>query len=253
MPASAPLDGSIVISLRPCGQHAALRRAAAAYGARVLALSPLRIEQRDDGATRAALRATLAAQHVIFTSPNAVRAAAALQRLHARRGQAWLAVGEGTAAALRRAGIAAVVTPQRMDSEGLLALPELRSVRGQTIGLVTAPGGRARIAPALRARGAQVSRADVYVRIAIAPSPRAVAALRAVEAPLLLALSSGEALQSLLAALPDDALAKLRRARVLAGSVRLAELSRAYGFADIVIAASARPRDLLAAACAPAR
>ena len=238
-----------MISLRPRGQHAALRRAAAAYGARVLALSPLRIEQRDDAVIRAALRAALAAQQVVFTSPNAVRATTALQRLRHRRGQTWLAVGEGTATALRHAGIAAVVTPLRMDSDGLLALPELHGVRGQTIGLITAPGGRDRLAPALRARGARVLRVDVYARIAIAPSPRAVAAVRALDAPLLLALSSGEALESLLAALPGDALAMLRRARVLAASARLAELARAHGFADIVIAASARPRDLLAAAC----
>lgn len=247
MPAPAPLAGSVVISLRPRDQHAALRRAAAAYGARVLALSPLRIEQRDDIATRAALRTALAAQQLIFTSPNAVRASAALQRLRTRRGQTWLAVGEGTATALRRAGITAVVTPQRRDSDGLLALPELHGVHGQTIGLITAPGGRNRLAPALRARGAQVLRADVYARVAIAPSPRAVAALRALEAPLLLALSSGEALESLLAALPSDVFAKLRRARVLAGSARLAELAHGHGFTDIVIAASARPRDLLAA------
>ena len=31
--------------------------------------------------------------------------------------------------ALRRAGVDAVVSPRRMDSEGLLALPELRALR----------------------------------------------------------------------------------------------------------------------------
>lgn len=253
MPTPAPLAGSVVVSLRPRGQHAALRRAAAALGARVLALSPLRIEQRDDDATRTALRAALAAQRVMFTSPNAVRAASALQRLRAHRGQTWLAVGEGTAVALRHAGIATVVTPQRMDSDGLLALPQLQGVRGQTIGLVTAPGGRDRLAPALRARGARVLRAEVYARIAIAAAPRAVTTLLALDSPLLLALSSGEALESLLATLPGDALAKLRRARVLAASARLAELASKHDFVDIAIAASARPRDLLAAACDPGR
>src|SRR5690606_3210293 len=159
-----------VISLRPVGGHAPMRRAAAAYGARVLALSPWRIEPRRDAGARAALRQALRADIVLFTSPAAVRAAAALQRLHARRGQAWLAVGAGTAAALRRAGVAGVAAPARMDSEGLLALPALGAVRGRSIGLVTAPGGRNLIAPTLARRGARIVRAEVYARVAVAPA-----------------------------------------------------------------------------------
>src|SRR5688500_2046757 len=73
------LAGWYVISLRPLGQHAGLRRAAAVHGATALALSPLRIEAHADAATAAALRAALAAEAVVFTSPNAVRAAARLQ------------------------------------------------------------------------------------------------------------------------------------------------------------------------------
>lgn len=242
------LAGWYVISLRPLGQHAGLRRAAAAHGARLLALSPLRIERCADASTVDALQAALAADVVAFTSPNAVRAAHALQALRAGHGQDWLAVGSGTVAALRRAGIAHVDAPGRMDSEGLLALPALQDPRGRTIGLVTGVGGRDRLAPALAARGAQVRRADVYARVAIPPSPRALARLRTLDAPLLLALSSGEALTQLLEAVPDDIRARLQRARVLAASERLAELARARGFGDIAVAASARPRDLLAVA-----
>ena len=261
MPSSPTLAGSYgipssanaatpacVVSLRPRGQHAALRRAAARHGARVLALSPLRIEMRNDAATRAALRSALEAPIVVFTSPNAVRAARALQRLRARRGQTWLAVGEGTAAALRRAGIARPVAPARMDSAGLLELPDLQTVGGARIGLVTAPGGRNRIEPALRARGARVLRAEVYARIAVPLRRDAVDRLCALRTPPWLALSSGEALGLLLAALPADALRRLRRARVVAASPRLAGLARRHGFDEVVIAASAQPRDLLAAA-----
>lgn len=236
-----------MISLRPRGQHAALRRAAARAGARVLALSPLRIELRDDAGTRKRLREALASSVVVFTSPNAVRAALALQPLRARRGQAWLAVGEGTAAALRRAGIAAPVAPARMDSEGLLDLPLLQDVDGMRVGLVAAPGGRNRIAPSLQARGAKLLRADVYARIAVAPRADAIERLRTLRAPWLL-LSSGEALEHLLAALPADAARRLRRARVVAASPRLAALARRHGFAVAATAASARPRDLLDAA-----
>jgi uroporphyrinogen-III synthase len=244
------LSGCYFISLRPVGGHDALRRAAAAHGARVIALSPWRLASHDDAGTRAALRAALSTPKLVVTSPAAVRAACALRTLRARRDQAWFAVGSGTAAALARAGVTDVVAPTRMDSEGLLALPGLRDVRGTQVGLVTAPGGRERISAVLRRRGARVLRADVYARIAVAPSPRAVARLRALDAAsLLLALSSGEALVHVLAASPADLAAMLKkRAQVIAASARLASLARERRFRDIVLADNARPRALVDAA-----
>lgn len=247
--ACAPL----VVSLRPAGDHAAMRRAAAARGLQVLALSPWRIAVRDDADTHRALRAALAADIVIATSPAAVRAASTLTALRARRGQAYCAVGSATAGALRRAGIDRVHAPERMDSEGLLALDALRAVRGLRIGLITAPGGRDRIAPALRARGASVQRADVYARQPLAPSSRAIARLRAFDGPLLLPVSSGEALLTILAAVPDDIAARLRGARILVASERLAALARDAGCRDVRIADGPRPAQLLAHAPLDAR
>lgn len=236
-----------VLSLRPLGRHDSLRRAAARAGARVIALSPWRLELRKDPDTRNRLRAALAAPRIVFTSPTAVRAAMRVTPLRARRGQSWFAVGAGTARALRRAGIAEVTAPARMDSDGLLALPGLHDVRGSAIGLVTAPGGRDRIASTLQRRGARLLRADVYARVPIAPSAAAVARLLSLRQRPWLALSSGEALQRILRVLPEDALRALRKARVAAASQRLADLARAVGFRDVVVADSALPRDLIAA------
>ncbi|GHE27886.1 uroporphyrinogen-III synthase [Vulcaniibacterium thermophilum] len=237
-----------VISLRPQGEHGALRRAAARVGARTVALSPWKLVPLEDAHARAALEAALAAPRVVFTSPAAVRAAARLAALRRRRAQAWCAVGAGTAAALRRAGLEPVAVPERMDSEGLLALPELRDVRGIAVGLVTAPGGRDAIAPALRARGAQVRRADVYRRLPLPPSPRTLARLRALDAPAVLVASSGEALERTMQALPADLAARLRAGPLVVASARLAERARALGFADIRLARGPRPADLVAAA-----
>ena len=228
-----------------------MRRAADAHGLRVLALSPWRIAVRDDIATRDALRAALAAKIVIVTSPAAARAAAALAPLQARRGQVFYAIGSTTATTLRRMGLGDVSWPQRMDSEGLLALPALRDVHDRDIGLLTAPGGRDRIAPALRARGARVHRADVYAREAMTLSSAPLARLRAFRGPLWLPLSSGEALHAVLAAAPEDIAAMLRGAGVLAASARLAALAREAGCADVRLAAGPRPAQLLAAAFAP--
>lgn len=235
------------MSLRPRGQHAGLRAAAARFGARLLSVSPLAIAPLDDALARRDLDAALAGDAVVFTSPNAVRAAAALATLVPRRGQRWLAVGAGTRRALARAGIAAVA-PARMDSEGLLGLPALAEVRDQRIGLVTAPGGRGVIASTLQARGASLRRANVYARKPVALSMRQRDALDAAlrtPARVLLALSSGEALQALLAQLPSD---DLRGIAVVAASERLAEAARGAGFTRIAIAADARPASLLRAA-----
>lgn len=246
LPADAP--EWYVISLRPRGGHGALRRAAMRRGAGVIALSPWMLRDRDDDATRDALRNALAASLVIATSPAAVRAAARLQPLQARPDQSWFAVGASSATALRRAGIHAVRAPSRMDSEGLLALPELQDIAARTLGLVTAPGGRGVLVPALEARGAQVLRADVYERVPVLPSARAVAALRALAAPAVLALSSDEALRRTLSVLPADVVARLRTMPVVAASSRLAGLARAQGFSGaIAIARGPRPRDLVAA------
>jgi uroporphyrinogen-III synthase len=237
-----------VISLRPIGQHGPLRRAAGSAGARCIAVSTTRITPDDDAATRKQLRAALAAQVVVFTSPNAVRCAAALSPLRRRRGQGVCAVGAGTAAALRRAGMDEALVPARADSDGVLALPALRDVAGLSVGLVTAPGGRDRLAPGLQARGAQVVRADVYARTPIAPSPRSWAALRALTSKPCIAMSSVDALRGFVAHAPADLRTRLFAWDVAAGSERLAQEARALGFRSVRVAASVRPADLVAAA-----
>jgi uroporphyrinogen-III synthase len=238
-----------VVSLRPVGGHDGLRRAAAREGARTIALSPWKLETLDDTDVRRALRAALASPCVVFTSPAAVRASASLQALRSRRGQRVLAVGATTARALRRTGIDAIA-PERMDSDGLLALPQLRDVRGIDVGLVTAPGGRDRLAPVLSRRGARVLRADVYRRVPVMPSTAAFARLRAQRGDGWLALSSGEALRLALATWPDEVVEALHRLPVAAASARLATLARETGWRDVRLAASARPGDLIAAMAA---
>lgn len=245
-----PLQHWCVLSLRPRGQHAGLRRAATRRGARTLALSPFAIEARDDASTREALRQALRSGIVLFTSPNAVAMAAAMHAIEPGRGQVVLAVGSGTRRALLRHGIAAQA-PQRMDSEGLLSMPALADVAHRRIGLVTGSGGRNLLAPALRKRGAEVLRVDVYARVALSPAPHALEKLRralADPAHTLLPVSSGEALQQLLATLPATLRAPLTRSAVVAASARLGDAARAAGFRRIAIAADARAASLLRAA-----
>lgn len=237
------LAGWYVISLRPSGTHAGIRREAAARGARCVACSPIRL--RALPVDPAALGAALAAPLRIFTSPASVRFAAALQSLREASGQRSLAVGAGTAAALRRAGARAVDFPQRMDAEGLLALPALQSVRGVVVGLVTAPGGRGVIAPALTDRGASLRIAHVYERQARSIPPARQRLLRALPSPAALLVSSGEALDAFLGGLGPGLQERMRGLCAVAGSPRLGRRLEALGFAQVLVAGSARPADLL--------
>lgn len=237
-----------MISLRPQGEHAALRSAAARRGARLLALSPWRIAVRDDSATRASLSAALQAEHVLFTSPAAVHAAACLQPLRARAGQVWLAVGGGTARALGHAGVPRVQAPMRMDSEGLLALPALQELAGKRIGFVSAPEGRNLLAPTLRQRGATLLRADVYERKDIALPAAAIERLLHLDAPACVLVSSGGALERVMAQLPVPARDALQALTVIAASERLVQQSLASGFHRVRQADGPRNAQLLDAA-----
>ncbi|MCD7099896.1 uroporphyrinogen-III synthase [Stenotrophomonas sp. MMGLT7] len=237
-----------LLSLRPSGGHDSLRRAAARRGGRLLAASPWRLQPRGDADAARALDAALAMAAVIFTSPAAVAAADALRPLSRQPARTWLAVGAGTARALRARGIAQVRYPGRMDSEGLLALPEL--ARPGRIGLVTAPGGRGLLAAELQRHGAEVVRADVYERVVVALAPATLARLRDLPPASVLALSSGEALEHLLAQLPADLRLRLQQLPVAAASDRLARLARAAGFARAAAARGPLPAQLVAAACA---
>ncbi len=234
------------MSLRPRGSHAAMRRAAARHGGALLALSPWVLQPRTGSDIRQALERALQAGAVVFTSPAAVRAAAALQPLQPRPGQHWLAVGAGSAAVLRRAGITGVRAPTRMDSEGLLALPELQAPG--SVGLVTAPGGRGMIPATLAARGSQLHRADVYERVPLPPTAAALAALRSLGGPAVLAVSSEQALRLVMDTWPPAAAAALRRCAVAAASDRLARIAGDYGLEPVAVAGDPRPAALAATA-----
>ncbi len=240
-------DGWYVISMRPQGGHAALRRAAARLGARTIALSPWRIRARDDAPTRQSLADALQADRVLFTSPAAVDAAARLMPLRAHPDQAWLAVGSGTANALRRQGIDRVTFPSRMDSEGLLALPMLQALHGTSLGFVTAPEGRNLLAPTLAARGAHLLRAEVYERQDVPLPARALDAVRHAS-PACVLITSGGALERVLAALPPDSREAFTTHVAVVASERLAEQARQAGFRRVVQAAGPRHAQMVNAA-----
>ena len=168
----------------------------------------------------------------VFQSAHGVRSAA--PRLRSCFHRAY-AIGRRTAAVLARAGVPA--EPALIESsEGLLDL--LPNPTGQRILLIAAVGGRNLLAPALRARGAQVVRLDVYERLPLFPDidPRAVGAI---------IVSSGDGFRQATRVWLNSGGAPATR--VLAPSRRVAALGGELGVTNVIVCDGAGPEAVLAA------
>lgn len=248
MPLDA-LEGWYVILLRPALTRGALLRAVRRHGATPVTVPGIRLvaaadPERADHALSLALQSPL----VLVTSPAAVHFARRLPAWRMAPDTRFAAVGSGTAGALRRAGAGKVLSPpSRQDSDGLLQLPAIRDEPLSAVGLLTAPGGRGRLVAVLGERGVVIHRADVYRRLPARLDRRHLSALAAIDGPAALLHSSAEALDNVRAALPPAAWQRLQQALVIPASERLAAQARELGFRLGPQAASATPRDLLAA------
>ncbi|OFC70249.1 uroporphyrinogen-III synthase [Alteromonas confluentis] len=99
--------------------------------------------------------------YVIVTSAFAVAALPPASQI--RSNILWFAVGNATAEALREAGFNAGV-PEQQNSEGLLALSQLRDAKSRQIVIIKGQGGRTTLSNTLLAQGNHVEVFDVYHR-----------------------------------------------------------------------------------------
>jgi len=240
--ASVAISAWNLISLRPQGQHTSLRQAAAALGARTIAVSPWRLQGYTDPLTRTRLLQALNCDWQLFTSPAAVKAAGKHMPLaHMQRS---VAVGEGTARALRQQGVQTIQVPMRMDSEGVLALPLMADLQGKRVALITAPGGRGLIAEHIVLRGGEVWRVNVYERVALRLKTATLNRLQTLTGPTVLVVSSAQALQQVLPQLPDSLRACWLQQPVVVASQRLAQCAKTSGFSHIHLAQGPLPAQL---------
>lgn len=242
----ADLHGRQVVVTRPVGMGVAQARQVRRSGGVPVLLPGLALRANADAATRAAMQAALADDLLLFTSPAAVGFASRLLALHTCA--TVLAVGQGTARALRRHGVAAPLVPTQANSEGLLAHPALAAVAGRRVALIGAPGGRGVLPAALLRRGARLRQVHVYHRASPRLDRRHVDALLALPASACSLISSGEALANLCRQLPAPALQCWLAGTAVVSSERLAAAAREAGFKQVVVAASALSADLIAAA-----
>jgi uroporphyrinogen-III synthase len=162
---SGALRGAGIVITRPARQAAGLAQEIAALGGQPLIFPAIVILPPADASALRDVQWNLARYDVaVFVSANAVEFGvgdAASWPAHLLT----LAPGPGTAAALAAVGIRNVRIPATtMDSEGLLALPELETVAGKHVAIFRGDSGRELLKSALEARGAHVTQVECYRR-----------------------------------------------------------------------------------------
>jgi uroporphyrinogen-III synthase len=226
----------------------ALAERVAALGFETLHLPLIELAPAEDpDALDRAVTALLPVDGVILTSAEAVRQAQH-RGLLARLGQVDLVVpGRGTAELLDSLGVGPVHWPDRGTggSEGMLMLPALQAVEGRHWLILAAEGGRRLLDEQLRARGAKVSRLNVYRRLPLAPTPEALDALEGCESWVAL-LASGGALEQLHHALPQHLWQRLCQGTMVAPSARVADMAHSLGARRVVLSAGASDEEMLA-------
>lgn len=191
---------------------------------------------------------------IIVVSVNAAEQALAwFRRYPPAPDAAFFAVGETTANFLRQhlpAGSQReVIYPrQQMDSEGLLALPQLQAsqVSGKTFLLLRGVGGRETIATTLRARGAKVRACELYERTC---PPTGELLRQGIATADFMVVNSVESLANLLALAGAGFVAAHYTKTLVVPGQRVAEAARNSGFRHIICAANATDTAVIDAIC----
>lgn len=235
-----PLAGVGVLVTRPRARAAALARRIEAAGGKAHVYPAIEILPPSDPARFEAILAALKDLHwAIFVSPTAVeRAFAALPAAAWPPTLRFAAVGEGSAQALARHGIADILRPAAgADSEALLALPALADMAGRRVAIFRGEGGRELLGATLAARGATVSYAEGYRRAPPGGDPAPLLALWHAGGIGAVTVTSIEALDNLARWLGEEGRARLLSTPLFALHERIAERARALGVASVVSAA----------------
>lgn len=237
---TAPLDGVVVVVLRPARQAGHFVERVTAAGATAVAFPTLRVERLSLEPARVAAVLDRPWDWVIYTSVNAVEdAAASLGRLPAGR---VAAIGRATARVLEARDLAVEACPAQADSEGLLSLPVLAEVSGRSLLIVKGLGGRNALRDALAARGALVEELPVYRRTHEMPTAAALAALvGSLEHPgshRVFAATSVEVLEAVFALAPGAQHDKIRASTLLVPGPRVAAAASALRWRGPVVGAA---------------
>ncbi len=163
------------------------------------------------------------------------------------QGVSYFAIGQQTEAVLQPS-VHEVSRPRKnASSEGLLQMPELRSVEGKNVLIFRGGAGRELIYDELVARGARVNYCDVYNRVISEKEvENAYHHLKSID---YLVAHSGELLRALGHSADFQSYIGENRFTVLVPSARVAEIARELGYGSIIEAEGALPQSMYYALC----
>jgi uroporphyrinogen-III synthase len=230
------LNGAGILITRPARQAAGLAREIAALGGEPLIFPAIVILPPADPAALREVHWHLSRYDIaVFVSANAVEYGVADPASWPHR-MLTLAPGPGTAAALAAIGIHNVRIPKTtMDSEGLLALPELETVSGKRVVIFRGDSGRELLRTALETRGAEVTQVECYRRAR--PEGGTAGLLEAWRAKRIdaVTLTSSEGLDNLWAILDSEGRRHLAVTPVFVPHSRIAERARTLGVRNPIV------------------
>ena len=230
------LRGAGIVITRPARQAAGLAQEIAALGGQPLVFPAIVILPPSDTAALREVQWHLARYDIaVFVSANAVEYGVGDPASWPAR-LLTLAPGPGTAAALAAVGISNVRIPATtMDSEGLLALPELETAAGKRVVIFRGDAGRELLKSALEARGAEVTQVECYRRAR--PESGAAGLIEAWRQKRIdaVTLTSSEGLDNLWAILDNEGRRYLAATPVFVPHPRIAEHARALGLNEPIV------------------
>ena len=240
MQVELPLQGLTLVVTRPRVQAARTAATLREAGAEVIEFPALDIAPIEASIS---FQELASASGIIFVSGNAVTyGLPVLQRAgEIATATQIFAIGRATAAALTDAGLKDVVSPQQsIDSEGLLAMPQLRQVDGRHIILVKGQselGGRTVLEQTLAARVARVTVLECYRRAPFEPDLAAREIFRTsfasgrVNACFALSVETLDSLINIFSNMKIPAQSKMT---LLVPHPRVADIARSRGFGKVV-------------------
>ncbi len=244
------LKGAKVLVTRPRHQADNLCRLLAGQGGHPVRLPTLAIAAVADAGKILEVLATLDKyQWLVFVSANAVHYAVQANGGNiSHRLTAIAAIGQATAAAIRQAGMVVDLLPlPPFNSEALLAAPPMHRVEGSRILIVRGEGGREQLAETLVRRGALVGYLEVYRRCLPQVDCSAVRALLSVGQLAAVTVTSGEALENLLAMMGEEYRPQLLAVPLVVIAERLRPMAAGFGFKQIAVSRQATDAAMVAA------
>lgn len=233
MTSKLPLSGMRIAVTRPQHQAASLAGRIEQAGGTALLFPLLDIAALDDtGALHEQISRLAEFDLAIFVSPNAVHYGwPAIQQAGKFPANVRIAaIGQGSAKALREAGVANVIAPTgRYDSEALLSVPELQNVSGWRVLILRGESGRELLGDTLGARSATVEYAACYRRSKTVQD----AGLLLSGAPDAISVTSSEALENLWQISSSEVRSRLRQIPLYVPHPRIAELAMRQGWLHV--------------------